>query len=333
MQPSEHLRAPLLEPPGLPQHAGRMNRIICTLSGWAFGFLALMHNLWMAPTPTAPSFAVLNSEADSFTVQELKANPLEELVFRSARRGACSEEGKPSGFPMPWAMTLATGNGADIRGPPAVRSIGIQGITNEAIYFVGRGGPGGAAGPHIGAPSQMTINASMVHLAGNYPGAGFEEQWRAEGHVREVPLDTFAELRLPPPEEALMIQMLGSDAFATRRAREHDGSLAPLTAQGRLALTSVPGDDDGALAEACASADPNTESGGSQAAIEHEARRAGLRAYAFVPSRVEMLHGGPNWPSGPKRVEWARRQHAERTGGTTDDAWWPPRQILPYSRP
>lgn len=219
-----------------------------------------------------------------------------------------------------------------------MRSIGIQGITDEAIYFVGRGGPGGAAGPRMTDASHM-INASMLHLAGNYPGAGYEEQWRAEGHVREVPLDTLTELNLPPPDAALMMQVLGSDAFATRRASEHGGSLAPLTAQGRLALTSDAGDDKQALAEECTHADSEWQSqGGHSTAIEHEARRAGLRAYAFVPIRVEMLHGGPSWPSGPTRVEWARRHDDEepRPLGETDDEqpwWWPPRQILPYSRP
>ena len=36
--------------------------------------------------------------------------------------------------------------------------------------------------------------ASILHLAGNYPGANFEEQWRAEGVVRPVPLSDLSKV-------------------------------------------------------------------------------------------------------------------------------------------
>ena len=71
---------------------------------------------------------------------------------------------------------------------------------------------------------------------------------------------------------------------------------------------------------------------------KYAARHAGLRAYALVPRRMEVLRGGPQWPDGPIRFEWAR------TASSTDRApesrssaaglvWSTPRQILPYSWP
>ena len=129
-------------------------------------------------------------------IEHLNNNPLREFVNRSARRGACHADGSPSGFPMPWSMSLGlqrTGEGA----APALRSTGIQGVTDKSIYFVCRGGPGGATGPPAGLSE---YNASMIHLAGNYPGATFEEQWRAEGSVKEVTIGELQLHGLPAPD-------------------------------------------------------------------------------------------------------------------------------------
>ena len=69
-----------------------------------------------------------------------------------------------------------------------VRADGVgmmQGVKSQAgkVYFVCRGGPGGASGPSVDLASYAV---SMMFLAGNYPRAGFEEQWRAEGIAEEV---------------------------------------------------------------------------------------------------------------------------------------------------
>jgi len=250
-----------------------------------------------------------------FDERSLLRHPLQEFVKRSAERGACDVGGAPKGFPVPWAMTLATA-GATSASAPALRSIGIQGIVDGAVFFVCRGGPGGTMGPRAGLAS---YNASMHHLAGNYPGADFEEQWRAEGTVREVPLAMLREVGLMLPEPALVAQILGSSAFAAARAQSHGGSLAPMTREGRLVLSPAEGDD--ADADALAR---ETSDAGERGGDEDEAYHAGLRAYTLIPHRVELLHGGPDWPSGPVRYEWVR---------DTEQRWSRPVRLVPYSWP
>ena len=252
---------------------------------------------------------------------ELMANPLLELVARSAARGACDANGKPTGFPMPWSMTLATG-GRTGGAAPSIRSIGIQGITAKDVYFVCRGGPGGVAGPPAGLAE---YNASLVHLAGNYPLAGFEEQWRAEGVVREVPPGELRVHGLPPPDEELMVQILASASFTEKRARRHSGSLKLSMSEGRVALAT--GAEAGDAADGTATLAGEVELAGSLARDTRLelARRAGLRVYAFTPRRVEMLHGGPAWPGGPRRFDWVWDGEAGE--------WYLPRQILPYNEP
>ena len=38
----------------------------------------------------------------------MKASPLDEFIARSHARGQCDEHGVATGFPVPWAFTLAT---------------------------------------------------------------------------------------------------------------------------------------------------------------------------------------------------------------------------------
>ena len=116
-----------------------------------------------------------------------------------------------------------------------------------------------------------------------------------------------------------MVQVLASARFAADRARQHGGALAPTTREGRLALGAAA---DGAEAATLASEVRSAEStkGGARA---EAAARAGLRAYVFMPHRIELLHGGPDWPEGPQRFEWSMDLESSR--------WRQPQQILPYS--
>lgn len=291
----------------------------------ATAVMAVMAVILLCVSQVPVHHVLLDERAPSGTenrnaVEKLLSNPLQELVVRSQLRGACNAAGAPTGFPVPWSMALAT-SGITPGSAPSVRSIGIQGITSESIYFVCRGGPGGATGP----PADLgTYNASMVFLAGNYPGADFEEQWRAEGVVREVPVGRLSEHGFPPPDEKLVVQILASSAFAQERARATGGSLEPSTGEGRIAM--LPGRDSADDAAALAADVAQAGSALSSTARLDAARRAGLRTYALTPRRVEVLAGGPDWPEGPRRFEWSADVAFE--GEAT---WLPPRQILPYS--
>ena len=252
-------------------------------------------------------------------IEHLHENPLLEFVARSAERGECRPDGSPSGFPMPWSMTIGL-QGTAAGAAPALRSIGIQGVTDRSIYFVCRGGPGGAVGPPAGLGE---YNASMMHLAGNYPGATFEEQWRAEGSVREVTIEALQLHGLPAPDTELLIQILASADFAEHRSTVQAGSLAPITEEGRIEISpDVPGEVnylDDAVARARSAAEKSDK-------FEQDAIHAGMRIYALTPWRVEVLHGGPDWPEGPMRIEWRREP-------SLGEHWLPPSRILPYSWP
>ena len=50
-------------------------------------------------------------------------SPLREFVTRSTARGQCASSGVATGFPTPWAFTLATA-GLSPGLPPSIRSIG-----------------------------------------------------------------------------------------------------------------------------------------------------------------------------------------------------------------
>ena len=40
---------------------------------------------------------------------------------------------------------------------------------------------------------------------------------------------------------------------------------------------------------------------------------SGFRAYRLVPTRVEILEGGPTWPQGPTRHEWCWKPDCRET--------------------
>ncbi|KAL1530069.1 hypothetical protein AB1Y20_000991 [Prymnesium parvum] len=292
-------------------------RITCTALGLVavLGIGMLSSNAFRFE---AQSLAPAPAEVKHLTESDLSSNPLQEFVARSSKRGACHANGSPKGFPIPWAMALAVSpnDGA----AASLRSIGIQGVTNEAIYFVCRGGPGGAAGP---PPGLKEYNASMMHIAGNYPGAHFEEQWRAEGTVREVPLSSLGAHGLPPPERGLLVQMVASSVFTIKRAEANSGSLAPFAAGGRLALSDAAGHDAHLLADAVTHVQAQDKTSDE---LQLDAIRAGMRVYSLTPHRMEVLNGGPQWPSGPLRFEWQR----EGDGG---ESWATPKRILPYNWP
>ena len=100
----------------------------------------------------------------------MDASPMVEFVTRSQARGQCNPAGVATGFPTPWAFTLATlGSTGDL--PPAMRSIGIHSVDGTGWLFACRGAPGGTAGG-AAASSAGPIVASLCYLAGNYPDAG-----------------------------------------------------------------------------------------------------------------------------------------------------------------
>mmetsp|Transcript_40192 Transcript_40192/g.97086 ORF Transcript_40192/g.97086 Transcript_40192/m.97086 type:complete len:337 (-) Transcript_40192:1966-2976(-) len=274
----------------------------------------------MSPALLHPQrFESMIVENTAMKIEHIHENPLREFVARSAGRGACHADGTPSGFPTPWSMTLGL-QGPAAGAAPALRSIGIQGVTEKSIYFVCRGGPGGVAGPPAGLGE---YNASMMHLAGNYPGAMFEEQWRAEGSVREVTIEALQLHGLPAPDTELLIQILATADFAEHRSTVQAGSLAPITEEGRIEISpDVPGEVnylDNAVSRARSAAEKSDK-------FERDATHAGMRIYALTPWRVEVLHGGPDWPEGPMRVEWRRQP-------SLGEHWLPPSRILPYSWP
>ena len=236
----------------------------------------------------------------------MKASPLDEFIARSHARGQCDEHGVATGFPVPWAFTLAT-PGPTPDSPPSCRNLGIHHVDSEGFVFACRGHPGGAAGGGS--------LASICFLAGNYPNAGFEEQWRAEGIIQ--PLDVSEAMPMNADQD-LQVQIVASAAFSEAR-RAKSGSSDPVDTTGRLLL---PTDEDAATLDARVAAVETRRAAGKL--HDSEIERAGFRAYRLAPSRVEVLAGGPSWPNGPTRHEWTlQSSHA----GT----WTPPTRVLPYN--
>ena len=150
----------------------------------------------------------------------MKASPLDEFIARSHARGQCDEYGVATGFPVPWAFTLAT-PGPTPDSPPSCRNIGIHHVDSDGFVFACRGHPGGAAGGGS--------LASICFLAGNYPNAGFEEQWRAEGIIQ--PLDVSEAMPMNADQD-LQVQIVASSAFSEAR-RTESGSSDPVDTTGQ----------------------------------------------------------------------------------------------------
>ena len=235
----------------------------------------------------------------------MKASPLDEFIARSHARGQCDEHGVATGFPVPWAFTLAT-PGPTPDSPPSCRNLGIHHVDSDGFVFACRGHPGGAAGGGS--------LASICFLAGNYPNAGFEEQWRAEGIVQ--PLDVSEAMPMNADQD-LQVQVVASAAFSEAR-RAKSGSSDPMDTTGRILLPTA---EDAATLDARVAAVETRRAAGKL--HDSEIEKAGFRAYRLAPSRVEVLAGGPSWPNGPTRHEWTRSSHA----GT----WTPPTRVLPYN--
>eukprot|EP00217_Crustomastix_stigmatica_P008766 CAMPEP_0183805796 /NCGR_PEP_ID=MMETSP0803_2-20130417/38058_1 /TAXON_ID=195967 /ORGANISM="Crustomastix stigmata, Strain CCMP3273" /LENGTH=301 /DNA_ID=CAMNT_0026050553 /DNA_START=68 /DNA_END=970 /DNA_ORIENTATION=- len=241
-------------------------------------------------------------------------DPLAELVSRSKARGACDSRGVPIGFPTPWAFTLAV-PAREKHCAPSLRALGFQAVTAGGVWFVSRGGPGGARGPR----DAEGVEASACHVAGNYPGAGFEEQWRLEGVLVEESLEALGRLG-SPVQASLAVQVTACAAFERKRRAGQRGSLAPEDDSGRALLA---GDGDARELEEQVDRQARAQKAGEVTpAVE---RAAGLRAFRLVPRRVELLEGGPAWPGGPRKYEWVRKAGSSR--------WGPPRRALPYSVP
>jgi len=250
----------------------------------------------------------------NLAMAELAVNPLLELRKRSERRGACDSRGRARGFPTPWALTLAT-NGKRQGDAPAIRSLGIQVVDADGIVFVARGAPGGALGCDYDADSKVSI----CHLAGNYPGADFEEQWRAEGVLEEISFSQWSRLMegtAAVDAQSLEAQMVACNDFENHRSRE-SGSFDPTDSAGRLYFQSSA--EVTSLHEGVAQRTTDIKDGRLDASAFED---AGLRVYRLKAERMEMLGGGPRWPQGPSRFEW-----------NFCGQWQGPRQILPYSLP
>eukprot|EP00227_Mantoniella_beaufortii_P018657 CAMPEP_0197589968 /NCGR_PEP_ID=MMETSP1326-20131121/10723_1 /TAXON_ID=1155430 /ORGANISM="Genus nov. species nov., Strain RCC2288" /LENGTH=205 /DNA_ID=CAMNT_0043154953 /DNA_START=53 /DNA_END=667 /DNA_ORIENTATION=- len=204
----------------------------------------------------------------------MDSHPLVEFVHRSATRGQCdAATGVATGFPIPWAFTLATaGQSPDL--PPSIRNIGFHSVDATGFLFTTRGGPGGSAGPGENASGAPMV-ASLCYLTGNYPKAGFEEQWRAEGIVEEV--DMAALTAVAPPDADLQVQIVASAAFATAREAT-TGSVAPVDGDGRLVLQGSV--DDKALDIVVTLTAAKQKKGELEPA---ECAQAGFRAYRLVP--------------------------------------------------
>lgn len=238
--------------------------------------------------------------------RKLGSNPLAELRRRARQRGQCDENGAAVGFPVPWAAAVAT-SGAGFAAP-ALRSLGIQAVDEAGFVFVVRGelGGGAAAG---GAPL-----ASVCHLAGNYPGAGFEEQWRAEGVVRPL---RGPDLEVKKPDSHLVAQFLACRAFeGAHRPRQRPD------ARGRTPMSAASGAEVEELARDVQEAEQRLH---DRAVPVQDMLSAGLASYRVVPLRMELLEGGPAWPQGPARYQWTR--------DTPNAPWAGPTRILPYSVP
>eukprot|EP00193_Tetraselmis_chui_P014765 CAMPEP_0177779618 /NCGR_PEP_ID=MMETSP0491_2-20121128/16700_1 /TAXON_ID=63592 /ORGANISM="Tetraselmis chuii, Strain PLY429" /LENGTH=268 /DNA_ID=CAMNT_0019299203 /DNA_START=49 /DNA_END=852 /DNA_ORIENTATION=+ len=238
---------------------------------------------------------------------ELLGNPLSELCRRAQKRGQCDRSGAATGFPVPFAATVATSTGtAD--GAPAIRSLGIQAIDEHGFVFVVRGALGGGAS-HAGVKT-----VSLCHLAGNYPGAGFEEQWRAEGAVEQLSLDQLDAIKAA--DTSLVAQFLACTEFE----KAHEGRKPD--ASGRTLIKSRSSDEYKQIDTDVSIAQQRLADG---KVSEDEMRSAGLAAFRVVPTRVELLEGGPAWPQGPARYQWTRK--------TPADPWTRPSRLLPYSVP
>jgi hypothetical protein len=157
----------------------------------------------------------------------------------------------------------------------------------------------------------------MCFLAGNYPRAGFEEQWRAEGECE--PLDPAT---LDALDADLQVQVCAAAAFAEARLVV-TGAPDPTDDQGRLLLTTA--EDAKKLASCLAAVEAKRASDPNRAVPLSDARCAGFRCFRFRPWRVEMVEGGPSWPEGPRRVEW------RKIDGTSE--WSGPTRVLPYNVP
>ena len=258
----------------------------------------------------------------------MDASPLVEFVSRSCARKQCTKDGVATGFPTPWAFTLATqGKTGDL--PPSIRNVGVHSVDATGWLFTCRGAPGGAAGGALpgndiksGGEGENAaggpIVASLCYLAGNFPKAGFEEQWRAEGIIEEVDVASLS--TIAPPDPDLQVQIVASAAFAEQRVVT-TGSTAPYDQSGRLLLTET--DDDKKLDRGVTSTKQRQKAGTLPVG---EILEAGFRAYRLVPWRVEILEGGPAWPQGPMRHEWRKVEGDQ-------GAWQGPVRILPYNVP
>jgi hypothetical protein len=151
--------------------------------------------------------------------------------------------------------------------------------------------PPGAGGDSCNTGAGPIV-ASLCYLAGNYPNAGFEEQWRAEGIVEEV--DVAALSQIAPPDADLQVQIVASAAFEEERAVT-TGSTAPFDQSGRLLLTAS--GDNKKLDEGVAAVAQRQKEG---ALPLGEILEAGFRAYRLVPwwglynvertSRIQFTH-------------------------------------------
>lgn len=248
----------------------------------------------------------------------LDKNPLAELVKRSHARGACDEDGLPVGFPTPWAFSLATYPGATKGAFPTNRSLGFQAVTADGVWFVCRGGPGGAGGPRTTDRSE----GSLVHVAGNYPGAGFEEQWRIEGYIVERGLDELQDLGSKFLDDAFCAEVAACRQFERDRVKPE--FRLPSDPSGRPLLRN---DEDVELLAADREKAIKMQKQGE--ITKGKLRWAGVHVYCLQPERVELLEGGPAWPNGPRKVEWLRNR--EWLAGLT--TWREPQRTLPYSAP
>eukprot|EP00040_Diaphanoeca_grandis_P022791 m.123142 g.123142 ORF g.123142 m.123142 type:complete len:277 (-) comp28965_c0_seq2:80-910(-) len=255
----------------------------------------------------------------SLDLDTLRRDPLDEFRKRSHHRKLCDAEGRrlPG---APWGFQLA--HASKTSEFPVLRTVGFQTVTANDFTFLLKRKPN----------TLDNLPIAITYVEGLYESGDVVEQWRAEGYA----IAQSAEGILTTAPKMSLSNMLAvadindtttttAKATATTTATATDDSNVDLdmdldmnrdTSGSSMFTRGKMVDGEQFLTTAAKYKTALDSDNISDATISET-----VVVYKVVPTRVELLVGGPDFKMW-ERVQWLRR--------STNHVWEAPQRILPY---
>lgn len=219
-------------------------------------------------------------------------NPLDVMKSFSQMRDLCDENGFRKGM-VHWTFALAINDihsESEKRKAPVLRTVNFQRVTPDGIDFIMKNR--GHSSDLLFAEDQYV---SFLYTEGKYLPGQTVQQWRAQGLCNPIRLKEVLQCA-PTSTVVEMVASVRANKEGDAREDMDLSHILELVQETRAELNK-----------------------GDISKLELD---EAIRAWRFVPYKIERMVGGPNQPMWDRR-EWVREEDG-------DSSWVEPKRLMPF---